>query len=108
MQLTSNRVAFAGTHLCRAAWGRVYCTPFFLTLLSSQGGLAVAQSSPPMLSQCSLPCCSQLSVPQTPPSSLQGGLAVAQIIASSSNFHRMIPELSKRCVLGQGSAATDP
>jgi hypothetical protein len=25
-----------------------------------------------------------------------GGLAVAQIIASSSNFHRMIPELSKR------------
>ena len=26
-----------------------------------------------------------------------GGLAVAQIIASSSNFHRMIPALSKRC-----------
>lgn len=72
MQLTSNRVAFAGTHLCTAAWGRVYCTPLFLTLLSSQGGLAVAQ-----------------------------------IIASSSNFHRMIPELSKRCVLGRGSAATD-
>ncbi len=30
------------------------------------------------------------------PAQLQGGLAVAQIIASSSNFHRMIPSLNKR------------
>ena len=27
-----------------------------------------------------------------------GGLSVAQIIASSSNFHRLIPSLNKRCV----------
>jgi hypothetical protein len=26
-----------------------------------------------------------------------GGLAVAQIIASSSNFHRLIPGVNKRC-----------